>query len=274
MNLVRWLIRNPKHERSSWPSHSQPYYHPFANLVSAVQVAATQQSTQMSEEVYRLIGNIMWLALLVGYSLGLAVSIRAMLFMRKEVRRIEEEEFICGYLGRSTRAVKPDPDGTAAGVAGWAGLWLLVFLSVLLMNDPAYIFRGDMSNPVAIGFAGVFLCALPFMFYYVASGGYDLAIFSDEGIKVRELPTGEESSLAWTDVEEFSYTTSEGSFMNYRLKLGRLTFQIEPRGDRNRTIMELVVKHVPRSSWDGEDMDSYLKTHFGLVSENSAESSS
>lgn len=217
------------------------------------------------EEVNWLIGNIMLLAVLIGYSLGLAASIRAMLFMRKEARRIEEEELICGYVGRSTRAVKADPDGTAAGIAAWSGMLLFVFLSILLMNDPAYPFHGDMDSAFDICFSGVLLLTLPFTFYYVASGGYDVAIFSDGGIKIRVLRTGKESDIAWTEVEGLSYTTSEGGFANYRLKIGKLSFVVEPRGERNKTIMNLVVRHVPRSLWHGEDMPLHLKTHFGIV---------
>jgi len=212
-----------------------------------------------------LIGNIMMLAVLIGYSLALAASVRAMLVMRKEARRIEGEELICGFVGHSKRAVKADPDNTAGGIAGGAGLLLFVLLSVLLTNDPAYPFHGDMDNAFDICVSGALLLPLPFMFYYLASGGYDVAIFSDVGIKIRMLPTGKESDIAWTQVEGLSYTISDGVFSTYCLKIGKFRIFVEPKGERNRTIMELVVGHVPRSLWHGEDMALFLRTHFGIA---------
>jgi hypothetical protein len=211
--------------------------------------------------------------MLIGYSLSLAHAFRAMLFTRRETKRIESEEFIGGYFRRSSRVIMPDPGNTASQVFGVVAAWLGLCVFVTLFGDPWAAFRGEVDDILRIGFALLSLCFLPWAFYSVESGGYDAAIFSDGGIVIRQIRTGSESRLSWGDVNLFTYSVGEGGF-SYYFRAGKLLINVGNGGDRDRAIIDMVVKHVPQSKWHGAEMARYLREHFGIEVDKSTRASS
>ncbi|MCU0860121.1 MAG: hypothetical protein MUE55_06010 [Thermoplasmata archaeon] len=158
----------------------------------------------------------------------------------------------------------PDPDKTVNQVAVVVACWLGICLFITFNFGPWAVFSEDMDNIIRIGFALFSLCFLPWAFYAIESGGYDAAIFSDGGIRIRQVRTGAESLLSWDDVSLFTYSTSDGAFSSYRFRIGKQLMQVGDRGDENKAMIDMIVRHVPRSKWRGAELTRYLKEHFGI----------
>lgn len=221
-----------------------------------------------------MILNIVFLSLLIGYSLAVATSVRATIKMKKEVARIENEELPLSTTDSESRAVLPDPDNTASSVAAMSSIVLFLVLFLLLL-DPEFVFFGDMVSAVNVGVIGFLFVMLPWAFYSVISGSYDIAIFSEGGIRIRMLTTGVESDISWNQIESFSYSIgSHGAFQYYTLKAGKRSMEVGPTGKgREKTILMLAVQNVPRRLWR-KDIEAFLRLHFGIVVGNETERTS
>lgn len=212
-----------------------------------------------------MILNIMFLSLLIGYSLAVTSSARAVLKMRKEVARVEDEESIPRDSIPASKAVLPDPDNTSPFVAV-TSFMILVIVVILFMQDPELVLSGDMKSGLIAGATGFLFLVLIWAFYSIAAGSYDLAILSDHGIIIRNLATGVESSIPWNGIEHFSFYLGEaGVLASFILKAGEHSLFVKPtKEERERVILMLAVRNVPRRLWQ-KDIELHLRDQFGIT---------
>lgn len=219
-----------------------------------------------TEWVFQLIVNIMILSILIGYSIALAASILMILRTKRAAHRIERKMKASRSSRHEVTAVKRGPNEEAMGVAVWAGFILFVVGS-LSLRDLDYVFRGEISNIVTICVLGLMLIILPPVFHSIMSKGQEIAVFSERGIMTIGSITGFEHEIPWYEIDEFTYTSDETGFSKYALSYGKRTILIDPSGQENKTIIELAVKHVPKSMWAGKDIQGYLAKHFEITIE-------
>lgn len=213
-----------------------------------------------------MIVGITILSILIGYSIALVVSIQLMWRKRRAASRIAMESQSSDSPGNERIVAIADPYWTVGTIVLWTGLVLFFagVFSLAYLDDP---FTSETLNFSIVGIAVFLLITLLFIFRSIASGGQEIVIFSERGITVMGVITGSELALPWHDIDEFTYAIGEFGFSSYILTTGKRNIFIGNSSDGDKTILKLIVKHVPPSMWKKDDLKKYLAEHFGIVIE-------